>query len=259
MNPPPITTARARRLHELDAGVVEHPRQELRAPLDPLADRPRVRHGPDLEDPGQVDAGQRRADRGRPGREHELVVGLGRHLAGRDVAQVHGLLLRRDARPPRSCVRASIANWLRKTARSPPGGSTPSGSRRRRGRAARSSRTRRTARFSTMRISAFSSSLRRRAAHDAPPATPPTMTTFMICLLFCRYLARLGPLRHAVGLRVTPLLPDYPTRRDAACSSVVAGSLAVVTFFHCSSSSSFAACSRNSGAAHFFTSKSFLM
>jgi hypothetical protein len=29
-----------------------------------------------------------------------------------------------------------------------------------------------------MRISAFSSNLRRRAAHDAPPATPPTMMTF---------------------------------------------------------------------------------
>jgi hypothetical protein len=32
---------------------------------------------------------------------------------------------------------------------------------------------------STIRISAFSSNLRRRAAHDAPPATPPTMMTFM--------------------------------------------------------------------------------
>jgi hypothetical protein len=31
-----------------------------------------------------------------------------------------------------------------------------------------------------MRISAFSSSLRRRAAHDAPPATPPTMMTFIV-------------------------------------------------------------------------------
>ena len=31
---------------------------------------------------------------------------------------------------------------------------------------------------STINISAFSSSLRRRAAHDAPPATPPTITTF---------------------------------------------------------------------------------
>jgi hypothetical protein len=31
-----------------------------------------------------------------------------------------------------------------------------------------------------MMISAFSSSLRKRAAHDAPPATPPMMTTFKI-------------------------------------------------------------------------------
>jgi hypothetical protein len=31
-----------------------------------------------------------------------------------------------------------------------------------------------------MSISVFSSSLRKRAAHDAPPATPPTMMTFMI-------------------------------------------------------------------------------
>jgi hypothetical protein len=30
-----------------------------------------------------------------------------------------------------------------------------------------------------MRISAFSSNLRRRAAQDAPPATPPTMITFI--------------------------------------------------------------------------------
>jgi hypothetical protein len=31
----------------------------------------------------------------------------------------------------------------------------------------------------TMRISDFSSSLRRRAAHDAPPVTPPTMMAFV--------------------------------------------------------------------------------
>src|ERR1039457_3877863 len=35
---------------------------------------------------------------------------------------------------------------------------------------------------STMMISAFSSNLRSLAAHEAPPATPPTMMTFMICL-----------------------------------------------------------------------------
>src|SRR6266581_3704992 len=32
---------------------------------------------------------------------------------------------------------------------------------------------------STIRISACSSNLRRRAAHEAPPATPPTMITFI--------------------------------------------------------------------------------
>jgi hypothetical protein len=30
-----------------------------------------------------------------------------------------------------------------------------------------------------MMIAAFSSNLRRRAAHEAPPATPPTMMTFI--------------------------------------------------------------------------------
>ena len=54
-------------------------------------------------------------------------------------------------------------------------------------------------------------------------------------------------------------LPAYPIRCDDARSSVVSGSFAVVAFFHCCSSSSFAACSRNSGAAHALTSKSFLM
>ena len=85
-----------RRLRELDPRVGVHPRQEARPPFDPLADRPRVGHGPHMEDPGQIDSGQGRADRRRPGRKHEFVVGLGRDLAGLHVAQVHGLLLRRD-------------------------------------------------------------------------------------------------------------------------------------------------------------------
>jgi hypothetical protein len=55
------------------------------------------------------------------------------------------------------------------------------------------------------------------------------------------------------------LPPDYPIRFESFSSSVVSGSFAMVTFFHCSSSSSFAACSKNSGAAHACTSKSFLM
>ena len=36
---------------------------------------------------------------------------------------------------------------------------------------------------SAMRIFACSSNLRRRAAHDAPPATPPTMMTFIFPFL----------------------------------------------------------------------------
>ncbi len=94
---------RARRgLDELDPRVPEHPRQEARAPFDPLADRLDVRNGPHVEDPRQVDARERRTDRRRPGREDELVVRLRRHLAGLDVLQVDGLLLRGRWRPPRS-------------------------------------------------------------------------------------------------------------------------------------------------------------
>ena len=74
-----------------------HPREEQGALFDPLADRPRVGHGPHLEYPGEVDAGQGRANRWRSRRQHELVVGLGRYLAGCDIAEVDGLLVRRDA------------------------------------------------------------------------------------------------------------------------------------------------------------------
>ena len=56
-----------RRAHRLEARVLPHPGQEARAALDPFTDLPRVRHGPDREDAGKVDAGQRRADRSRPG------------------------------------------------------------------------------------------------------------------------------------------------------------------------------------------------
>ena len=82
--------------HGLEAGVAVHPGQEHRTLLDPLADRPGVGHGAHLEDAGQVDAGQWRADRRRAGRQHQLVVGLGGDLAGLDIAQVHGLLVRRN-------------------------------------------------------------------------------------------------------------------------------------------------------------------
>ena len=45
--------------------------------------------------------------------------------------------------------------------------------------------------------------------------------------------------------------PIYPRILPEASASAVSGSLAVVCFFHSSSNSSLAACSRNSGAAHF--------
>ena len=51
----------------------------------------------------------------------------------------------------------------------------------------------------------------------------------------------------------------YPIRCPDERSSVASGSFDMVVFFHCCSRSSFAACSRNSGAAHLCTSKSFLM
>ena len=82
--------------HRLEARVFVHPGKEQRPSLDPLADRPRVGHGPDLEDPRQVDAGQWRTDGNGPGRQHQLVVGLGGHVAGCDIAQLDGLLVRRD-------------------------------------------------------------------------------------------------------------------------------------------------------------------
>ena len=72
----------------------------------------------------------------------------------------------------------------------------------------------------------------------------------------CRQVGALPAERTPLAVE---LYPDYPTRCDDFSSSVALGSFSVVTFFHCSSSSSFAACSRNSGAAHFCTSKSFLM
>ena len=85
------------RPHCLEPGIPVHPGEEGRASFDPLADRSRVRHRADLEDARQVDARQRRPDRRRPGRQHQLVVGLGAHLAGGDITQLDSLALRRDA------------------------------------------------------------------------------------------------------------------------------------------------------------------
>ena len=64
----------------LKARVFVHPGEEQGSALDPLADRPRIRHGPHLEDSRQVDSRQGWAHRGRPGRQHELVVRLAASL-----------------------------------------------------------------------------------------------------------------------------------------------------------------------------------
>ena len=146
MNPPPTTTARFGFVTTWMPGVRVHPGLGLLAAVQPLADGPGVRDGPHGEDPGQVDAGQRRPDRGRAGRQHQLVVGLGRDLAGRDVAQVHGLLLRRDgdrlAAGPHVDVEHGAEHLLRRHQQA----RLLRDHARRRGRAARSSRTRRTGR-----------------------------------------------------------------------------------------------------------------
>jgi hypothetical protein len=84
------------RPHCLKARVPVHAREEQRALIDPLADRPRIGHGSHLENAGEVDARQRRTHRRRSGGQHKLIVTLGRHLAGQDVTQIDGHLLRRD-------------------------------------------------------------------------------------------------------------------------------------------------------------------
>ena len=54
-------------LHRLEAGVLVHPGEEQGTSLDPLTDRPSVRHGPDLKDSRKIDAGQGRTDGAAPG------------------------------------------------------------------------------------------------------------------------------------------------------------------------------------------------
>ncbi len=151
----------------------------MRPAFDPFADRPYVGHGPHLEDPGQVDARQRRANRGRTGRKHQLVVALRRHLAGRDVAQVDRLLPRPRPRSPRNRFARRSRSAYERTPRSPRSGSIPARSRREMWYGRPQFAYDMYGPRSTMTISAFSSRLRRRAAHDAPPATPPMMMTFM--------------------------------------------------------------------------------
>ena len=85
-----------RRQDRLEARVGVHPGGLSRMPFNPLADHPDVRHGAHPKDAQQIDPGQGRADRRRARGQDQLVVGLGRHFAGYDVAQIHGFLRRRD-------------------------------------------------------------------------------------------------------------------------------------------------------------------
>ncbi len=73
---------------------------------------------------------------------------------------------------------------------------------------------------STIRISAFSSSLRRRAAHDAPPATPPTMMTFMMRLLpVLWFVAQLSMVvRPGLRNRSTSSMPSLAETRSKRMS-----------------------------------------
>ena len=83
----------ANRLHHLNARVAIHSGEERRASFYPLKDCLGVGHGPHMEDSRQIDTRQRRMNGRRAGRQHQLVVGLGRYFAGGDVAQFHRLLL----------------------------------------------------------------------------------------------------------------------------------------------------------------------
>ncbi len=62
------------RHHRLVSRVRVHSRSIRYIPVKPLANIPGIRHGSHREDPRKINAGQRRADRRRPGRQHELVV-----------------------------------------------------------------------------------------------------------------------------------------------------------------------------------------
>ncbi len=87
----------------LETRVALHPSQEAGALLDPLPDGSGVRHRANLEDARQIDPGQRWADGRRPRREHQLVVGLRRRLAGGVIEQRHGVVLWRDGRDLAAC------------------------------------------------------------------------------------------------------------------------------------------------------------
>jgi hypothetical protein len=86
-----------RRRHRLVARVGVHTSSVGDIPIKPLAYGPGVRHGSHRKDSRKINAGQRRPERRRPGRQHEFVVFLGRHLTGEVIFDFHGFLLGRDA------------------------------------------------------------------------------------------------------------------------------------------------------------------
>ena len=106
----PADYHRALRLVQRESRGRMLPGQIARTPFDPLPDVPRIRHGPHRKDPREIDSGQGRTDRSRPGREHELVVFLGGYLAGDVILEFHGFFLGRDA--DRLAVRPHIDRKL---------------------------------------------------------------------------------------------------------------------------------------------------
>ena len=155
-----------RRPRDLEPGVLLHPGEEARPALDPLADLPRVRHRPHLEDP-------------RAGRCRAAAGGSKPPRATARACRRTRWSPRRSRRPAaaRSCPPArprsprSRSGNRPRTARGTPARSRPADptrarSRPRRGTAARSSRTRRTARAPPSR-----SRPARRAGAGAPHTT----------------------------------------------------------------------------------------
>ena len=75
----------------LVTGILVHAAVKGCTFLDPLADRPRIVHRPYLEDSRQIDPWQRRPDRSRTGRKHELVIRFGRDFTGLHIFQIDRL------------------------------------------------------------------------------------------------------------------------------------------------------------------------
>ena len=177
------------RPHRLEPGVLLHPGEEARPSLDPLTDLPRVRHGPHRED---ARAGRSRAaaDGSTPPRARARAC-RSDSVVTSPVATSRSCTVLSFAEIPIASqpVRQSTANCSRNTrsfatSRSDSCSITPPtwygnpqfayetyGPR------------------STITISACSSSRRSRAAHDAPPATPPTMITFIVLTSTSKRLA----------------------------------------------------------------------